>query len=71
MATQPDSDGWIEWQGGECPVEPDTLIEPGFRPFSFHQKAGFDVGAVERAASFRWNHNGRAGDIIAYRVVQV
>ena len=61
-ATEPtaDADGWIEWDGGDCPVPADTRVEvrlccgPEFK----------DV-----AESLRWDRRGE-GDIVAYRVVR-
>jgi hypothetical protein len=26
-APAPDADGWISWSGGECPVDPDTVVD--------------------------------------------
>ncbi len=65
---------WIEWNGGECPVEPDTVVEVRLRD-------GWEARLPDSAREFRWcwtptsgrnfQSNGvRAFDIIAYRVVQ-
>ena len=53
-----DADGWIEWKGGECPVEDDAVIDIRFRD-----------GNEERGvhADWDWEHSG-GGDIIAYRL---
>ena len=32
----PDADGWIEWKGGECPVDADSLIDLRFTDGSEH-----------------------------------
>lgn len=55
--------GWIDWHGGECPVDSDTIAEVKYRnpnPFQFNN---------DRAGDFTWSHDGNAGDIIAYRIV--
>lgn len=50
-------DGWIEWSGGECPVEPNTLIR-------VKTKDGREL--CERLAwANAWDHP----DLGAYRVV--
>ncbi len=56
-----DADGWIEWGGGECPVEPSTKIGVRYRNGGeFHRNI--------TAASQRWSNNGWPADIIAYRL---
>ena len=54
-------DGWIQWNGGECPVDPGTRVCVKLR-----------VGRYMDADSlvYRWDHVGGDGDIIAYRGVQ-
>lgn len=52
-------DGWIEWHGGECPVDDNTVVEV--------RTHGWGSDA-RRADEFRWGRH--AGDIIAYREVQ-
>ena len=57
--------GWIEWSGGDCPVEKDQMIEYRMR------SAGQDTTI---SGNLRWNHNLHGtgeetlGDIIAYRL---
>jgi hypothetical protein len=56
------SDGWIEWHGGECPVDSDAIVEVKYRtpsPYQFNN---------DRAGDFTWSHDGFGGDIIAYRL---
>lgn len=57
-------EGWVEWNGGECPVADDDLIDVRIRDGRVYYDAdGFD---------FRWEHGGGfspANDLIAYRVV--
>lgn len=55
------NDGWIKWRGGECPVNPDTLIAVEFRNGS--------IGTMFRANRLRWQHHGAGGDIIAYKLL--
>lgn len=55
---QPADDGWIPWEGGDCPVKPEAWVEVKWR-------SSEDIGVV-----FSWSHQGGFGDIIAYRVVQ-
>lgn len=53
--------GFIPWNGGECPVPDSTKIEAKLR-----------CGDLERdiAEWFDWSVSGDQGDIIAYRVVE-
>lgn len=54
------SEGWIEWGGGECPVEEGTLVDVRFRD-------GDDDRNIE-AIDLLWNHENWSADIIAYRL---
>lgn len=57
-------DGWIQWAGGECPVDSDAIVEVKYRkpnPYQFNN---------DRAGDFNWSHDGIDGDIIAYRLQQ-
>lgn len=57
-------DAWILWQGGECPVDSDAIVEVRYRktnPYQFNN---------DRAGDFTWSHHGIDGDIIAYRLQQ-
>lgn len=60
-------DGWIEWNGGECPVEPNTEVQVKLRngkEYTYHAQ-GFHTG--------RWRHTDPikpSGDIIAYKIVR-
>lgn len=57
-------DGWMLWQGGECPVDSDAIVEVKYRkpnPYQFNN---------DRAGDFTWSHDGFDGDIIAYRLQQ-
>lgn len=55
-------DGWIQWAGGDCPVDSDAIVEVKFRK-PIRNKFNND-----RAGDFSWTHDGFDGDIIAYRV---
>ena len=53
---------WIEWNGGECPVAGDTLVEVRFQDGT-HSKA-------RKAAIWSWKHDFVNSDIVAYRIVE-
>ena len=57
-------DGWIQWSGGECPVDSDEIVEVKFRNANQYQ---FNS---DRAGDFYWAHTGSNADIIAYRLQQ-
>ena len=66
-ATEPADDGWIPWEGGDCPVAHSTTVDVRLR-------LGCEGCAV--ASNWRWLHETRGNpilegaDIIAYRVVK-
>ena len=55
-----DADGWIEWKGGECPVDVDALVCCKLR-------SGKVSITAYHAGILSWRHDGNAADIIAYR----
>lgn len=57
-------DSWIQWAGGECPVDSDAIVEVKFRNANQYQ---FNS---DRAGDFYWAHTGSNADIIAYRLQQ-
>lgn len=57
-------DGWIQWAGGDCPVDSDAIVEVKYRHPSSNQFNN------DRAGDFDWSHDGLDGDIIAYRLQQ-
>lgn len=57
-------DGWIQWAGGDCPVDSDAIVEVKFRNANQYQ---FNS---DRAGDFYWSHEGFGCDIIAYRLQQ-
>ncbi len=54
-------DGWIEWKGGECPVDIGVLVE-------FEMRDGDKNTALSTILD--WSHELRSDDIIAYRVIE-
>lgn len=62
IAPVPDSDGWVEWGGGDCPVNSDVTVETKWSDWS--KECG-------EAGGWRWEHSSRptVPNIIAYRVV--
>lgn len=56
-----DSDGWIEWNGGGCPVDTNTKVE-------IRHRAGST--AIHKAVQYRWSHENNRTDIIAYRIIE-
>ena len=56
-----DSEGWITWNGGECPVSGDTVVETRFWD---------DSTDITEAGNLRWEHSNIFGDILAYRIVE-
>lgn len=56
------SEGWIQWAGGECPVDSDAIVEVKFR---WHNQRQYNN---DRAGDFDWACTGRSSDIIAYRL---
>lgn len=54
--------GWIQWAGGECPVDSDAIVEVKCRWHNQHQYNN------DRAGDFYWAHTGSNADIIAYRL---
>lgn len=62
-ADEADADGWIEWDGGECPVPEDTVIDVRLRN-------GEEL-LLQAALWCDWDHDDSAADIIAYRIARV
>ncbi|MGL5775510.1 MAG: hypothetical protein ACRCYB_09250 [Aeromonas veronii] len=62
---------WVEWKGGEQPVEDGTLIDVKFRD-------GMEMFAVPVGVTpddfprhvLDWSHDDRRGDIVAYRLTR-
>ena len=56
----PDADGWIEWNGGECPVADGVALDVKYRDG--------DKLTIRYPEVYRWNHIGNRGDFVAYRL---
>jgi hypothetical protein len=52
--------GWIQWAGGECPVDSDAIVEVRF-------SSGELGSGVARADSYIWRHEIDDANIVAYR----
>lgn len=58
-----DAGGWIKWNGGECPVAPDTSVELRLRGGGRRKgEAGF--------WRICWYNDNHPRDIVAYRVIR-
>lgn len=74
-ALEAKNEGWIEWGGGECPVEEGTRVDVRYRngEENHHVRAGisFDYTGSnpDRNAGY-WYDDGSSLDIIAYRLHQ-
>jgi len=54
---------WIEWKGGECPVDASTVVEIKWR---------FGATNTDNADCYDWvisDKENKLGDIIAYRII--
>ena len=56
-----DSDGWIDWGGGNQPTDDDTFVEVKLR----NGEKDFC-----KALTFYWKNDDEPSDIIAYRIVK-
>lgn len=56
-----DEKEWIEWKGGDCPVDDEQRVEVKLRNGSLRE---------EHAHYFIWDHWESSGDIIAYRIIK-
>ncbi|MDR9777230.1 hypothetical protein RJJ65_32245 [Rhizobium hidalgonense] len=52
---------WIEWKGGECPVQEKDQFE-------FRYRGGRKVKVQCAGNRYRWDHLGASHDIVAYRI---
>ena len=55
-------DGWIEWGGGKCPVDPVAMVEVRFRC----GETDYDGEAIY----WGWDHGKGDYDIVAYRIIE-
>lgn len=60
-----DSDGFIKWDGGDCPVDPDSPTIVKFRD-------GNQSRVPHKAGSYEWRRDivERSWDIVAYKIVK-
>lgn len=63
---EPNADGWIEWKGGECPVEKGTLVDVIWR--DGRERIGVKALHIGGAGHQFWVADGMINDIIAYRL---
>jgi len=66
-----DADGWIEWNGGECPVEKGLMVDIRVRNGREERNLAANTltkGRIPDASCAFWKNDGMAGDIIAYRL---
>jgi len=56
---------WIKWEGGECPVDGETIVEIQFRQGTKTIEITCKAADCEWQSDPEWYH-----DIIAYRVVE-
>lgn len=67
LEQQERGDGWIEWAGGECPLEDSTIVDIKHRDGR--------VAEGEMAGNYIWTHGyyhyltKTGADIIAYRII--
>ncbi|QIG74565.1 hypothetical protein EVC10_057 [Rhizobium phage RHph_Y25] len=64
---------WIEWKGGECPVEPRMLVHVLFQKMP-HEPEPVQSSRPQKAKSLWWDHRFNdgvpdAGNIVAYRII--
>ena len=57
---KPVNDGWIPWEGGECPIKNIPTAEVKYRNGD---------KATDKPNNFQWDDEGLSHDIIAYRIV--
>lgn len=70
-ASAADADGWIEWAGGECPLEKGTIIDTKDR--DGHENFGEVIGSSNNVDNIFWQRgvcSYPAYEIIAYRLHQ-
>ena len=52
---------WIEWNGGECPVAGDVVVDV--------KRRDGQVSQADQFSEWRWSHWPDPSDIVAYRLV--
>lgn len=57
---------WKIWNGGECPVAPETMVQVQLRGWT---RPVAEAQMIDAADAYGWNWADEADDIIAYREV--
>ena len=72
VTPQPSDDGWIPWEGGECPVKVGTRVDAKFRDGekAYNVPAGDFAEDPDSRSASDWSHMESDYDIVAYRVVK-
>jgi len=63
-----DKDEWIEWDGGDCPVSSETVVDYVMREIGIDYTKAESHLSWASAGKLRWSHGDGAGDIITYRI---
>ena len=58
---------WIIWNGGDCPVSPDTIVQAQFRRRTRNESEDYSPNMA--AGKQTWGWCGSDHDIIAYRII--
>ena len=71
-APHPSDDGWIPWEGGECPVTVGTRVDAKFRDGekAYNVPAGDCAEDPDSRSASDWSHMESDYDIIAYRIAK-
>jgi len=59
--TGPTRPNWIEWDGGDCPVEDDAIVLTQWKNGRIY---------IDCAAGLDWSHEGKVTDIARYTTLQ-
>ena len=62
MLKRGDPDGWIHWEGGECPLPSEVRVR-------VRTRNGVECPLPVHTGNQRWGHGGGQYDIIAYRPI--
>ena len=65
---RPDADGWIKWDGGECPVKEGQMVRVKYR--SGYEATGPALDPYHGLEQAYWDNDDNPHDIIAYRPVE-
>ena len=61
------TEGWIRWDGGECPIDPETMVNWRINDPD-HDDYLHETDIIARRAGSLWWGSQGCGDIIAYRI---